>query len=322
MMDTVLNLGLNDDSVRGLIARTGNERFGWDSYRRFVQMFGSVVRGIDGALFERAIKQHKERTRRGVRHRPRRRRPRGLTRRFKQIFEVRTGEDFPQDPREQLRQAIRAVFDSWNGDARGRVPAAEPHPRRLGHRGERAADGVRQQGRHSASGVAFSRDETTGAPQPVGRLPRRTRRARTSSRACATRSDLSELAELMPEVARAADRHPAHARAPLPRHAGRRVHDRGGDALHAADAQREAPRAGGRAGRRRHGRRGPADDARRRCCGSSRRSSTRCCTRRSTPTYEYEPLARGVPASPGAAKGRDRVHRRRGGRAGGRRART
>ena len=56
MLDTVLNLGLNDDSVQGLIARTGNERFGWDSYRRFVQMFGNVVRGIDGELFEDAIK--------------------------------------------------------------------------------------------------------------------------------------------------------------------------------------------------------------------------------------------------------------------------
>ncbi len=115
MMDTVLNLGLNEDSLRGLIAHTGNERFGWDSYRRFVQMFAGVVRGIDGALFERAIKQHKER--------------RGvesdvdldsadlevLTRRFKQTFEVRIGEDFPDDPRAQLRQAVRAVFDSWNG---------------------------------------------------------------------------------------------------------------------------------------------------------------------------------------------------------------
>src|SRR5215204_6190331 len=110
MLDTVLNLGLNDRSVEGLARATENDRFAWDSYRRFVQMFGNVSHGIPGEEFEDAIKEVKQ--------------DRGvkddvdldvdalkeLTERFKGLYE------FPQDPQEQLRQAIRAVFDSWTGE--------------------------------------------------------------------------------------------------------------------------------------------------------------------------------------------------------------
>jgi pyruvate,orthophosphate dikinase len=115
MMDTVLNLGLNDRSVEGLIAKTSNERFGWDSYRRILQMFGNVVRDIPGDRYESAIEAHKRE--RGVRLDTELEASslRELADEFKRIFEAETGEEFPQDPREQLRQAIRAVFDSWNG---------------------------------------------------------------------------------------------------------------------------------------------------------------------------------------------------------------
>src|SRR4051794_23909663 len=106
MMDTVLNLGINDEAVEGLAKHTEKERFAWDSYRRFVQMFGNVVRGIEGAEYERAIKA--ARKRKGVEHDSdldaddlRR-----LTAAFRRIFERKTGEQFPADPREQLRQAI------------------------------------------------------------------------------------------------------------------------------------------------------------------------------------------------------------------------
>src|SRR6185503_16918408 len=116
MLDTVLNLGLNDTSVEGLARATENERFAWDSYRRFLQMFGNVSRGIDGEAFEKAITEVKQ--------------DRGveddteldvdalkeLTDRFKALYEEHTGEPFPQDPKEQLRLSIRAVFDSWTGD--------------------------------------------------------------------------------------------------------------------------------------------------------------------------------------------------------------
>jgi pyruvate, orthophosphate dikinase len=110
MLDTVLNLGLNDTSVEGLARATENERFAWDSYRRFVQMFGNVSHGIPGEQFEDAIKEIK--ADRGVKDDTELDADalKELTAKFKELY------DFPQDPKEQLEQAIRAVFDSWTGD--------------------------------------------------------------------------------------------------------------------------------------------------------------------------------------------------------------
>ena len=168
MLDTVLNLGLNDESVNGLAAATQNDRFAWDSYRRFVQMFGNVSRGIPGELFEdaiaeaksaRAVTEDTELDGEALKE---------LTATFKRIFSEHTGEEFPQDPAEQLNQAIHAVFDSWLGERAVDLPAAEPHSGRLG-----TAVNVQQmvfgnKGPTSGSGVAFSRDEITGAPEPSG----------------------------------------------------------------------------------------------------------------------------------------------------------
>src|SRR6185503_3878905 len=110
MLDTVLNLGLNDESVQGLAKRTENERFAWDSYRRFVQMFGNVVRDVPGERFEGEIKRVKKE--RGVKDDTELdvEALQELTRSFRDTY------DFPDEPRAQLEQAIRAVFDSWNGD--------------------------------------------------------------------------------------------------------------------------------------------------------------------------------------------------------------
>ena len=168
MLDTVLNLGLNDISVLGLAAATQNERFAWDSYRRFVQMLGNVSRGIPGELFEDAIAAAK--LARGVTAdtdldaEDLKR----LTATFKGIFSEHTGESFPQDPRQQLSQAIHAVFDSWLGD---RAVAY----RRLNHIPDEWGTAVNVQqmvfgnkGPTSGSGVAFSRDEITGEPAPSG----------------------------------------------------------------------------------------------------------------------------------------------------------
>ncbi|HET8674064.1 MAG TPA: PEP/pyruvate-binding domain-containing protein, partial [Thermoleophilaceae bacterium] len=113
MMDTVLNLGMNDGSVEGLAKTTGNERFAWDSYRRFTQMFGNVCRGVPSERYEDAIKARK--SERGVKDDTELDTDdlKALTQQFKDIYRDHTGEDFPQEPREQLAQAIRAVFDSW-----------------------------------------------------------------------------------------------------------------------------------------------------------------------------------------------------------------
>src|SRR5919199_1501409 len=115
MMDTVLNLGLNDRSVEGLAKKTANERFAWDSYRRFVQMFGNVCRGVPGEKIEDAIKARKNEA--GVKEDTELSVDdlKALVDTFKELSREQTGEDSPQDPREQLKQAIRAVFDSGDG---------------------------------------------------------------------------------------------------------------------------------------------------------------------------------------------------------------
>jgi pyruvate, orthophosphate dikinase len=168
MLDTVLNLGLNDESVQGLAETTSNERFAWDSYRRFVQMFGNVSRGIAGEEFEDAIKaakdarQVKDDTELDVDA------LKELTKAFKGIYAEHTGDEFPQHPQEQLRLAIRAVFDSWVGQRAVSY-------RRLNHIPDDWGTAVNVQqmvfgnkGDTSGSGVAFSRDEVTGAPEPSG----------------------------------------------------------------------------------------------------------------------------------------------------------
>jgi pyruvate,orthophosphate dikinase len=162
MLDTVLNLGLNDESVAALAERTGNERFAWDSYRRFVQMFGNVVIGIEGAKFEEEIKRVKDA--RGVKLDTELDADalRELVDSFKALY------DFPSEPREQLTAAIRAVFDSWQGERAVTYRRINRIPDDWG-----TAVNVQQmvfgnKGDTSGSGVAFSRDEVTGAPTPSG----------------------------------------------------------------------------------------------------------------------------------------------------------
>ncbi len=114
MMDTILNLGLNDIAVEGQAASTGNPRFAYDSYRRLIQMYGEVVDGVDGQRFEGAIADLK--AARGVANDLELGADdlRELIATFQQIYEEEVGSGFPQDPREQLRRAYRAVFDSWD----------------------------------------------------------------------------------------------------------------------------------------------------------------------------------------------------------------
>ena len=162
MMDTVLNVGLSDDSVPALAARTGDERFAWDSYRRLIQMFGKTVLGIDGELFEERL----ETARRAVgvaadtglnaRH------LRGVVRQFKDLVRAHSGRDFPQDPREQLDLAIRAVFDSWNGERARVYRRRERIPHDLGTAVSVVAMVFGNRGPDSGTGVAFTRDPATG----------------------------------------------------------------------------------------------------------------------------------------------------------------
>jgi pyruvate,orthophosphate dikinase len=199
MLDTVLNLGLNDESVEGLAKLTENDRFAWDSYRRFVQMFGNVARGMDGEAFEEAIKEAKDE--RGVADDTELEVDdlRALTGIFKDAYSEHTGEEFPQDPQEQLRLAIRAVFDSWTGERAVSYRRLNRIPDDWG-----TAVNVQQMvfgnnGDESASGVAFSRDEVTGAPEPSGDFLVNAQGEDVVSGVRNT-LDLAELAEVMPEA--------------------------------------------------------------------------------------------------------------------------
>ena len=153
MMDTILNLGLNDEAVLGLAAKAGNERFAWDSYRRFVQMYGDVVMGLkpvskeDHDPFEVIIDMVKDK--KGVKLDTELDTAdlKELVARFKALIRARIGRDFPTDPWEQLWGAVVAVFESWNNDRAPRLPRAQRHPAVLGHGGQRAGHGVRQPGR-------------------------------------------------------------------------------------------------------------------------------------------------------------------------------
>ncbi len=198
MMDTVLNLGLGEEAVEGLAARTGSERFAWDSYRRFVQMFGDVVHGIDGMLFERAIREAKAVRGVALDTELEADELRRLVAEFKRIFSEQTGSEFPRRPREQLIQAVAAVFDSWNG-------ARAIEYRRLNRIPDEWGTAVNVQqmvygnrGESSGSGVAFSRDEITGAPTPSGDFLLNSQGEDVVSGTRDT-SDLDAMATMLPE---------------------------------------------------------------------------------------------------------------------------
>ena len=197
MLDTVLNLGLGDESVEGLAAATGDERFAWDSYRRFTQMFGNVCLGIPGERYEELIAAAKREAGAGSDLDLSADDLRGLSASFKALYAEHTGEPFPQDPAAQLRTAIAAVFDSWRGER-------AVHYRRLNGIPESWGTAVNVQqmvfgnkGERSCSGVAFSRDEITGAPTPSGDfLPNAQGEDVVSG--VRTPLDLAEMDEMMP----------------------------------------------------------------------------------------------------------------------------
>ncbi|MBM3522805.1 MAG: pyruvate, phosphate dikinase, partial [Alphaproteobacteria bacterium] len=162
MMDTVLNLGLNDDTVEGLAISSGNQRFAWDSYRRFIQMFGNVVLDIDHHHFEELLEQLKD--------------ERGvhldtdldaedwktLVGRYKEMVQGELGKPFPQDPREQLWGAIGAVFASWMNQRAITYRKLNAIPEEWGTAVNVQAMVFGNMGDDCATGVAFTRDPSTG----------------------------------------------------------------------------------------------------------------------------------------------------------------
>ena len=162
MMETVLNIGLNDESVLGLAAVSGNERFAWDSYRRLIQMFGKTVLDIDGDLFsdaldnlkaERGVKGDTDLTAEDLK---------GLVETFKGIVKEQTGDDFPQDPRTQMDMGIEAVFRSWNTERARIYRRRERIPHDLGTAVNICTMVFGNMGENSGTGVCFTRDPSSG----------------------------------------------------------------------------------------------------------------------------------------------------------------
>ena len=162
MMDTILNLGLNDEATEGLAKRTENARFAFDSYRRLIQMFGEVVEGIDGHRFESALSSLKQL--RGVQHDTDLSADdlRELVETFKQIYREETGFEFAVDARGQLLRAVRAVFESWDTPRAQVFRRAHDIPEDLGTAVNVVQMVFGNKGDRSGTGVAFTRDPSTG----------------------------------------------------------------------------------------------------------------------------------------------------------------
>ena len=170
MMDTVLNLGLNENSLQGLAKQSGGDvRFANDAYRRFVQMFGRIVMGVPGDAFEHALDEAKERKSAGAQDTDLDAEDlKQLTAEFLGIYREHTGSEFPTDPREQLTLAIEAVFKSWNGKRARDYRRQNKISDDLGTAVNIVAMVFGNRGADSGTGVAFTRDPATGEKVPYG----------------------------------------------------------------------------------------------------------------------------------------------------------
>jgi pyruvate, orthophosphate dikinase len=168
MMDTILNLGLNDDATEGLTRVTGNERFARDSYRRLIQMYGEVVDGVDAHRFEQALTDLKRERGAAQDVDLSAADLAGLVERYRRIYREETGSDFPQDPREQLTRAVSAVFDSWDSPRAQVYRNTYDIPDDLGTAVNVVQMVFGNKGDESGTGVAFTRDPSTGEPGLYG----------------------------------------------------------------------------------------------------------------------------------------------------------
>ncbi|WUV29254.1 pyruvate, phosphate dikinase [Kribbella sp. NBC_01484] len=168
MMETVLNVGLNDDSVNGLAHQSSNPRFAWDAYRRLIQMFGKTVLGMDGEVFEQALDAAKDAKGASTDLELDADDLKGLVETFKQSVHDHTGREFPQDPRTQMDLAIEAVFGSWNSERAILYRRQERIATDLGTAVNICSMVFGNLGMDSGTGVAFTRDPSTGQPGVYG----------------------------------------------------------------------------------------------------------------------------------------------------------
>src|SRR5512139_2258772 len=168
MMDTVLNLGLNETSLKALIAKTKNERFAYDSYRRFIQMFSDVVMGIEKPVFERLIEAKKHEKKVKLDTELTADDLKDLVGIFKRVFKDKTGKEFPQEPKEQLKYAINAVFASWDNTRAVTYRRLNKIPGDWGTAVNVQAMAYGNMGENPGTGVAFTRAPGTGEKRFFG----------------------------------------------------------------------------------------------------------------------------------------------------------
>lgn len=199
MMDTILNLGLNDETVKGLITKTNNERFAYDCYRRFIQMFGSVVLGVEKNEFEELIAKKKQERNVKMDIELDASALKELVEEFKRLIEEKTGSPFPQDVKEQLKLAINAVFKSWNNERAVYYRRREGIPDDLGTAVTVQTMVFGNMGNNSATGVGFTRNPATGENIFYGEyLPNA--QGEDVVAGIRTPRPISELATEMPEI--------------------------------------------------------------------------------------------------------------------------
>ena len=236
MMDTVLNLGLNDASVQGLAAQTGDARFAFDSYRRFIAMYGRIVLDLDGQPFDELLDAAKDAD--GVTDDAKISAAtlERLCGEYQGLVETATGTAFPQDPTVQLRGAIEAVFQSWGGARAIAYRERERIPHDLGTAVNVQTMVFGNRDEQSGTGVGFTRDASTGENTPYGDF---LVNAQGEDVVAGIRNteDLDALQRTFPNDPRRAPEDLRPARAALPRHVRHRVHDRAGEALDAPDAR-------------------------------------------------------------------------------------
>ncbi len=198
MMDTVLNLGLTDQSVQGLAEKTGNERFAYDCYRRFIDMFGDVVMGVAHEKFEHALQKLKNEksveldTQLNVSD------LKELVDRYKKVYEENTGEDFPQDPDDQLRLSINGVFGSWNAKRAIKYRRINKITGLLGTAVNVQAMVYGNMGDDSATGVCFTRNPSDGNDELYGEFLINAQGEDVVA-GIRTPRDINELKEVMPD---------------------------------------------------------------------------------------------------------------------------
>ncbi|MFN3698901.1 MAG: pyruvate, phosphate dikinase, partial [Dictyoglomus sp.] len=199
MMDTILNLGLNDETVNGLAKRSNNERFAYDSYRRFIQMFGNVVLGIPHEKFEEILDHYKKEQGVKLDSELSAETLKKVVGAYKELVRKETGKDFPQDPYQQLEMAIRAVFDSWNNERAIIYRRLHNIPETYGTAVNIVTMVFGNMGNDSGTGVAFTRNPSTGEKEFYGEYLTNAQGEDVVA-GIRTPQPISKLAEEMPEV--------------------------------------------------------------------------------------------------------------------------